>query len=115
MPGIYRILTWAPRIIAILFIGFISLFALDSFSGDVPVGKQILGFFIHLIPSFVLVACLIVAWKNRIFGGLLFLVVGMVFTIYFGTYKNPTNFLLISAPVLLVGVLFILSKMGLTE
>jgi hypothetical protein len=110
-----NILTWAPRILAIIFICFISLFALDSFSGEASFSEKIIGFFIHLVPSFMLVACLLVAWKNRIFGGLLFIVLAMIFTIYFGTYKSPTHFALISFPVFLIGFLFMISKLSLAN
>ncbi len=49
-----RVLFWTPRILMILFIGFISLFALDSFAGNQSFPEKIGGFIIHLIPSAVL-------------------------------------------------------------
>lgn len=105
-----EILTWAPRILAILFIGFLSLFALDAFDSNHSFLQRIANFLIHLIPSFILIGCLFVGWKYPILGGLLFLVTGLVFTIYFGTYNNVSNFLLISLPLLVIGFLFIISR-----
>ena len=48
-------LLWIPRVLAIMFILFISVFALDAFSGKVPFIKEFVGFLIHLIPSFILI------------------------------------------------------------
>ena len=110
-----EILTWAPRIIALIYIGFLSLFALDAFDENHSFPQRITGFFIHLLPSFILMACLLIAWRHRILGGLIFLIVGMIFTVYFGTYQKASSFLMISVPLLLAGVLFILSKWSILE
>jgi len=58
-----KILHWTPRIICILAILFISMFAIDSFAPDLTIWQQLGGFLIHLIPSFILIAILIIAWK----------------------------------------------------
>ncbi len=105
-----KFLKWTPRILTIAFILFISLFALDSFGGDVPVLHQIIGFIIHLIPSFVLVAILILAWKKPQIGGIIFLGIGCAFTIFFNTYEHLLNFLLISCPVFIIGILFLITQ-----
>ena len=51
---------WIPRILTIAFIIFISLFALDSFGTSDPWYMEVLGFLIHLIPTYILLAILIV-------------------------------------------------------
>ncbi|MEK7254633.1 MAG: hypothetical protein AAB316_07810 [Bacteroidota bacterium] len=104
-----NLLTWLPRILAMLFAVFIAAFALDAFSEDLPFWTQVGHFFMHLLPSLSIVAILLIAWKFRILGGLLFMVLGMVFTIFFDTWKATSNFLLISLPLLATGLLFILS------
>lgn len=45
-------------------------------------------------------------------GGLFFMLLGMVFTIYFQTDRAAANFLMISMPLLVAGVLFIFSHAG---
>lgn len=62
---------WIPRCVAILFILFLSLFALDVFSGNSSLGVVIVGFLIHLIPSYVLLLALVFAWKREKIGGFL--------------------------------------------
>ena len=100
---------WSARIIALLFIVFISLFAFDSFSGKESISIQIGHFMLHLIPTFILVACLIIAWKNPGLGGILFIGVAIFFTLYFGTFKRLDTFFMISFPPIIAGVLFLLS------
>ncbi len=102
-------LTWLPRILAFLYAGFLAIFALDAFSGDISLSKQILGFLIHLVPALSVLLFLAVAWKYRLAGGLGFLVLGMIFTVYFGTYRLTANFVMISLPLFLTGVLFMVS------
>jgi len=103
-----KFLTWSPRILTIIFILFLSLFSLDAFSGGFG-WEQLLGFVIHSIPSLILVGFLILAWKKPFVGGIIFLILGILFTIFFNTYREPLSFLFISGPVFLVGILFLLS------
>jgi hypothetical protein len=100
-------LTILPRILAILYIAFISLFALDVFEGGYGVWGTMIALFMHLIPSFLLIACLILAWKRPKVSGVLFLMLGIVFTIFFRTYQHLDTFLLISLPLFVIGVRFI--------
>jgi hypothetical protein len=97
-------LSWTARILGILFILFIELFALDS--------QSIVGFLIHSIPAFILLICFIYSWFNEKAGGAMFFVMGIVFTIFFKTYEEIINFLIISFPPLLIGILFLISGRG---
>jgi len=63
---------WSPRIAAILFALFISLFALDVFQEDVKIGEAIVGLFIHLIPTFVMAIAIVLAWRWEWVGTLVF-------------------------------------------
>lgn len=112
-----RIIHWIPRILGILAILFISLFAFDSFAPGMPFLQQLAGFFIHLIPSFILVFFLLVAWKWELVGGSIFLILGLAFVpfIYMMNYHMNHSawismgvILVINGPVILVGALFIL-------
>jgi len=94
------------------------MFALDAFEPGVSFWKQILAFLIHLVPSFILTALLVVAWKWELAGGVLFAVIGVLFTpfIYTHNYQMNHSFwmsisivLLITFPFIVVGALFIAS------
>ena len=83
-----NLITWLPRILGILFTCFIAVFALDVFSGNEPLWQKLHGFILHLIPAFSVALCLLIAWRYRLPGGVLFLIAGLVFTVYFQTYNS---------------------------
>ena len=113
-----QIIHWTPRIISILAILFISLFAFDSFSPELTIWQQIAAFLMHLIPSFVLIALLIVAWKWELIGGITYTLIGLVFSPFIFTHNFNMNHsvwislgivLLINIPFVIAGILFIVS------
>lgn len=113
-----KILHWTPRILCILAILFVSLFALDAFEAGLTIWQQIGGFLIHLIPSFILAILLIVSWKWELVGGIIFALIGIVFTPFIFTHNYNMNnsvwmtigiIMSITFPFILVGALFIIS------
>lgn len=100
------LLYWAPRLIAMAGTGFIALFALDAVQPGTPLAGQLAGLAIHLIPSAVLVAILLVAWRFEQLGGCLFLAVSLVPLTTLG--NPPWVNLVLGAPFFLAGLLFIL-------
>jgi len=113
-----RLLYWLPRLICILAILFISLFAIDSFEPELSVRQQLIGFAIHLIPSFCLLILLFIAWKWELIGGVLFMIVGLGFSPFIFTHNYAMNhsiwismsiILMITFPFIVVGFLFILN------
>ena len=112
-----RFIFWLPRIICIIAILFISVFALDAFQPELTVWQQIQAFAMHLIPSFILLLILIIAWKWELVGGIIFLLVGIGFSplVFMHNYRMNGSVgmsLLIIAtitfPFILVGILFML-------
>ena len=100
---------WIPRILAIVYILFISMFALDIFDSYTRFVDVIVGLFMHLIPSFLLIIALVIAWKKERTGGIVFISLGILMILWFRTYDQIINFLTISFPVLVIGTLFIIS------
>jgi len=105
-----KILYWFPRILAILAILFMIMFSLDSFGGDSPSGKQILGFLVHNIPAFVLIIALVIAWKYEIIGGAIFILMFFALGIFFKSFSGNSGSLMIITPLLLAGAMFILHQ-----
>jgi hypothetical protein len=66
-------LFWLPRLAGILFILFISVFALDIFDMQLGFWGTIFALFMHLIPSILLAIAVIIAWKREWFGAVLFM------------------------------------------
>ena len=113
-----RLFHWLPRILCILAILFISLFAADAFAPGLTIWQQLGAFFIHLIPSFILLAFLILAWKWELIGGIIFMVIGLAFTpvIFIFNYNRNHSIwlslviiLTITIPFVVVGILFLIS------
>jgi len=113
-----KVIHWLPRIICILAILFVSMFALDAFEAELTIWQQIGAFLMHLIPSFILLALLIIAWKWEFIGGIIFALIGLGFSpfIFMHNYKmnqsvwhSLTTILIITMPFVIVGILFIVS------
>lgn len=104
------ILFWLPRGLSILFIAFLAIFALDVFIPGKTFGYYAIGLFMHLIPNFILIVFLLIAWKEEQIGGILFILTGIFFTLFFHTYEFIINFLLISLPLFLIGIVFLLHR-----
>jgi hypothetical protein len=58
-----QMLFWGPRVSVLLFAGFVGLFALDVFVEGYSLGEVLLAFLIHLIPVFLLLGALAIAWR----------------------------------------------------
>jgi len=113
-----RVIHWLPRVICILAILFISLFAADAFEPGRTIWQQLGAFFIHLIPSFILLAFLIIAWKWEKIGGIIFIVLGLGLSPLIFQHNYNMNhsigmslgiILVITFPFVIVGILFIAS------
>ncbi|MCE1197471.1 MAG: hypothetical protein LWW85_00760 [Marinilabiliales bacterium] len=114
-----RLLFWFPRILCIAAILFVSLFALDSFEGNAPLSEKLLAFAIHLVPSYILTASLLIAWKWEKIGGILYILIALGFAPFlFNLNYHRNHFSLLACtlivltilgPFLLAGVGFLLS------
>ena len=105
----HKFLYWSPRILAIILIIFFSLFALDLFSGGYTPSQVLIGLFIYLIPSFILIGITIFAWNNEKVGGVLFMILGLIIIVLFTNYQYLVYMIIDAGPFFLVGYLFLLS------
>ena len=104
---ILKTIFWAPRVLAILFILSISIFALDVFGEGYGLAETLIALFMHLIPSILLIVILSTAWRWEKIGGIIFLTICLIFTIFFDTYERIVGFLILTCPLLLIGGLFL--------
>lgn len=93
-------LYWLPKVLSILLILFISIFALDVFGES----QWFLALIMHLIPSFILITLTIIAWKNEKIGGILFILVGIAMSFFF-----HFETLFITIPTSIIGILFLVN------
>ena len=118
MKANIKVIHWLPRIICMLAILFISMFALDAFNPEKTIWLQIGNFLMHLIPSFVLIILLIIAWKRDFIGGIIFTLIGLGFSPFIfmhNYYMNQSVWMsimisiIVTMPFFIIGILFIVS------
>jgi hypothetical protein len=102
-----RVLFWTPRVLCILFAIFISIFALDVFSEGHGFWKTILALLIHLVPTFILVIILVIAWRREWVGAILFCALAVLYVVRFWGRFPLATYLSISGSLALIGVLFL--------
>jgi hypothetical protein len=84
------------------------LFSFDAFDGDSGVFLKFLGFMVHNLPTVLLILIIILTWNRPLIAGILYLVTGLVFTIYLKTWAHGIEaFSFLSLPLFVVGGLFI--------
>ncbi len=110
-----RLLIWTPRVLCLLFAAFISLFAADVFGEGYGFWQTILALLIHLIPTWILLAVLVLSWRREWTSGILFNVLGALYLVMFWGRFHWSAYLCISGPLFLVGTLFTLNWLYRSE
>jgi hypothetical protein len=94
------------------------MFALDAFAPGLTIWQQLGAFMMHLIPSFILLALLAVAWKWELAGGIIFTIIGLALSPLVYTHNFEMNhsvgmslgiIAIITFPFVVVGILFVVS------
>ena len=105
----YRVIYWTPRILCIVFALFISMFALDVFSEGYTGLEIVLALFMHLVPTYIIVALLLVAWKWEWIGAIAFCGLGVYYVLMTRGRMPLITYLLIPGPSFVISLLFLLS------
>jgi hypothetical protein len=103
------VLFWTPRIICLLFAGFISLFALDVFGEHQGFWNTTLALLMHLIPTGILLLILAVSWRWEWVGGFLFPALGAFYIVAFWGRFHWSVYVIMSGSLFILGALFLLS------
>ena len=103
----YSPLVWIARILALGMCAFLALFALDGWSTDKPMWQAAADVLIHLLPSALLFAVIVVSWRRQWIGGVAFVALAVA-------YAAMVSFRLdwvvvISGPMFIIGLLFLWS------
>jgi hypothetical protein len=101
-----RLLYWVPRILTILFAVFVSVFALDVFAEQLPLWRLVLALLMHLIPTFVLLIVLALAWRWEWVGAAVYFALGVLYIVNFAGRFPLMTYVLIAGPLFLIGGLF---------
>ena len=99
-------LLWGPRVAGLALAVFLGLFALDAFDGRSFV-EALPAFAIHLIPSLLVLAVVAIAWRLEWIGGIGFISLAVLYAVR--VHGRVDWIAAISGPLVLVGVLFLVS------
>jgi lysylphosphatidylglycerol synthetase-like protein (DUF2156 family) len=109
-----RIVFWAPRLLTIAFLAFLSVFALDVFRPGLGFWRTLLAFLLHMMPVFVLAGVLALAWRWEWVGAVLFGAAGAAYMLFppppvrrMPLPSKLITFAMIAGPALLIGALFL--------
>lgn len=101
---IKQLLFWSPRVLGVLFALFLGLFALDVFSEDLSVADAILAFLIHLIPTYVVLIVIFIAWNRDDIGAIIFFALALFYIV-----SSSAENWVISGPMILIGGLYLIA------
>lgn len=99
-------LYWSPRVLAIAFALFRSLFALDALHGTHGFWTTLSAFSIHLVPAAMIVIALLAAWRWEWIGAWLFAALA-AFYAWEALPRHLNWAFAIDVPLLLIAALFL--------
>jgi len=102
-----RILVWAPRILAMAYAVFLSLFAMDVFRAPVSTWQDALALVLHLAPALVVLGVLALAWRRPWIGALVYPILALIHLAVGWGRLHWVAFVVIGGPLVLIGILFV--------
>ena len=107
--SIKKFVFWTPRILSIIFALFLALFAFDVFNAEYNIWQTMLALIMHLIPTFTILIVLAISWHREWIGGILFIAFGIYYIITAWGKFDLSAYFLISGPLFLIGILFLIN------
>jgi hypothetical protein len=104
-----RLLYWTPRIVCIAFAAFLGIFALDVLGSPLDFWHKALALLIHLTPTWILLATLVLLWRREWIGALIFPLLAVFHLVTKWGRLDWAGYAMIDGPLILLGVLFWLS------
>ena len=101
------LVVWAPRVLGLAFAVFTTLFAFDGFQRGRPFGDALAEFAMQLMIPGVLLAIVVLSWRRAWLGGVAFVLLAALYAV--STWSRLDWVLVISGPLLAVGLLFLWS------
>ncbi|MDD5527608.1 MAG: hypothetical protein PHO56_01360 [Patescibacteria group bacterium] len=106
---------WTPRILSLIFVGFLLLMSLDVFESKLSFWQTMLALLMHNIPALILLVVALISWKHEIVGGVVFILAGILYIamILISAIANQFAWYMLSwsltvaGPAFLIGILFI--------
>ena len=105
LKPVKQTLFWTPRVAGILFVLFLSIFALDVFGETRGFWETLLALFMHLLPAIALAIAVGLAWRWEWVGAVLFTGFAVWYLAEMRGFPWSVYLILAGVP-LLVGLLF---------
>ena len=103
-------IVWWPRLLAIAYALFISIFAADAFEGMVGFWQKATSLFMHLIPTWLCIGVIAIAWKREWIGAVLFVALaGLHLVTMWSRGFHWSGYAAIEVPLVVLGVLYLLA------
>lgn len=99
-------LYWTPRILSMLFIGFLALMSLDVFGSGLNFWQTVVALFMHNLPALFLLIVLIISWRYEIVGGVGFILAGLVYIALL--MRNSFEWYMLAWAIQIAGVAFLI-------
>ncbi len=101
-----HVLYWTPRILCLAFAAFLSIFAIDVFGMPFNFWQKMHALFMHLIPTWVVLAVLALVWRREWVGALLFPLLAVVHLATKWGQLDWSAYVMIEGPLVLLGIFF---------
>jgi len=112
---INKFVYWAPRILSILLVLFLTVFSWDVFDENLGFWQTILGLLLHNIPALILAVIIWISWKYEVVGGIAFIIAGIAHMVFSILRENINPWyitlaisLVLDGPAFLIGILFLI-------
>ena len=104
MPVPAVLLRWVSRGAAFLLVGFLGLFAADTFTGTGDGVERLRDALLHLLPAIACLLIVVVAWRRAWIGALAFSILAGIYALW--ASDRPDWVLAISGPLFVVALLY---------
>ena len=101
-----EIVAWAPRVLGLSVVAFLSLFATDAFNGRGILDTTV-AVLMGLIPALVVLTAVTIGWRHEGIAAVVFVGLGCLYAAY--ALRHPTWIAVISGPLVVVGGLYFVS------
>lgn len=112
MKKISKTLYWAPRILAVMLLLFLTLFSFDVFDSCIGIAECFFAMVLHNIIVFILAILLWLSWKREWIGAITFVVAGLLYIsllVISAIIEKNFEWYLISWSMILAGPAFIIA------
>jgi len=92
--------------LCIAFTLFVGLFAFDTFAEPIPFWQAFGGFLIHLLPAYLIVVLLVLAWRWEWIGTVGAIVFGVAYVVLTRGEEHWSAYVVLITPLAIIGLLF---------